>query len=448
MGFLLTLIYVSLALLSPADLFPSLSQDRVQLILAIVALLFSLPGLLGDRFFRIPQVYLLTGLLGAVVLSQALGGHWIGGGPVALERFLPSAIVFYLILLNCRSLRRLRILAFVLAAISIFFVVQGAKAYFANDLSSAFLLVSPGDANATVVRMRGLGILHDPNDLAQFLTLIIPFFWMLWQEHRNVRNVTFVILPTVFLVFGIYLTHSRGAILALLVMLLFALKDRFGLVLSGAVVALALMAFLAMNFSGGRDISMQAGEDRLEFWGTGLQLFKSSPLFGIGFGNFADHNFGHTAHNSFVLCLAELGMMGYSLWMGLLVFTVAGLNSIIASIKALRPGARHVSYPLIQLSTPDWNLEDGGNRQEVERWAKMLRLSLAGFLAAAWFLSRTYALALYLILGMAVALLWLTSEKEETVNRQPLWTLFGLTARLEFAAITLIYACLRARSFL
>jgi len=231
-------------------------------------------------------------------------------------------------------------------------------------------------------------------------------------------------------------------------MLLLALKDRFGLVLSGAVVALALMAFLAMNFSGGRDISMQAGEDRLEFWGTGLQLFKSSPLFCIGFGNFADHNFGHTAHNSFVLCLAELGMMGYSLWMGLLVFTVAGLNSIIASIKALRPGARHVSHPLIQLSSPDWDLEDGGNRQEVERWAKMLRLSLAGFLAAAWFLSRTYALALYLILGMAVALLWLTSEKEETVNRQPLWTLFGLTARLEFAAIALIYACLRARSFL
>jgi hypothetical protein len=450
MGFLLTLIYISLALLSPADLIPSLSQYRVQLVVAIVALLFSALGFLGDRFFRIPQVYLLAGLFAAVILSQAVGGHWIGGGPIALERFLPSAIVFYLILLNCRTLGRLKLIAFVLAAIGIFFVAQGARAYVANDLGSDFLYVSPGDSSATIIRMRGLGILHDPNDLAQFLVMIIPFFWMLWQEGRKIRNSVFVITPTLFLVFGIYLTHSRGAVLALLVMLLLALKDRVGFVASIGAVALALSAFVAMNFSGGRAISMQAGEDRMAFWGTGLELFKSSPLFGIGYGNFADQNLGHTAHNSFVLCLAELGIVGYSLWMGLLVFTVSGLNSVIASIRPPSTRAQPESGRADNGSATEQNVDSHGPAEEdgveVDRWARTLRISLAGFLAAAWFLSRAYALTLYLVLGMAVVLLWQTSEEEEPVSRQPLWRLFALTAKLEFAVIAVVYVWLRARS--
>jgi O-antigen ligase len=446
MGFLLTLIYISLALLSPADLIPSLSEYRVQLVLAIVALLFSMPGFLGGHFFRTPQVYLLAGLFGAVILSQSVGGHWIGGGPIALERFLPNAIVFFLILLNCRTLERLKVLAFVLTAIAAFYVVQGATAYFAHDVGSAFLYSNPSDSGTGIIRMRGLGILHDPNDLAQFLVMIIPFFWMLRQDGRTLRNILFVVAPTVFLIFGIYLTHSRGAIVALLVMFLLGLKDRVGLVASTAVVALALPAFLAMNFSGGRAISMEAGQDRMEFWGTGLQLFKSSPMFGIGYGNFVDQNFGHTAHNSFVLCLAELGIIGYSLWMGLLVFTVSGLNSIIASIRPRRLSEEgSATVGKVENRGTD---EDEENGMEVGRWARTLRISLAGFLAAAWFLSRAYALTLYLVLGMAGALLSLTSEEEKSITRQPLSRLFGLTAMAEVAAIAFLYVWLRARSVL
>jgi hypothetical protein len=83
---------------------------------------------------------------------------------------------------------------------------------------------------------------------------------------------------------------------------------------------------------------------------------------------------------------------------------------------------------------------------DVDKWARAIRISLAGFLAAAWFLSRAYVLPLYLILGMAVALLCLASEEEEPIARKPMWRLFSLTARLGFAAIALVYVSLRVRS--
>ncbi len=61
-------------------------------------------------------------------------------------------------------------------------------------------------------------------------------------------------------------------------------------------------------------------------------MFKSAPLFGIGFNGFTDL-YEITAHNSFVLCLAELGLLGSTLWLALLVTTTIGLNRSIGVQK-------------------------------------------------------------------------------------------------------------------
>src|ERR1700686_5663186 len=89
---------------------------------------------------------------------------------------------------------------------------------------------------------------------------------------------------------------------------------------------------LALDFTGGRGISPADGADRLEAWANGLEMFKSAPLFGIGFNGFTDF-LDITAHNSFVLCLAELGLLGSTLWMALLVTTTTDLNRIIGGRK-------------------------------------------------------------------------------------------------------------------
>jgi hypothetical protein len=89
---------------------------------------------------------------------------------------------------------------------------------------------------------------------------------------------------------------------------------------------------LALDFTGGRGISAADGADRLEAWANGLEMFKSAPLFGIGFNAFTDL-YEITAHNSFVLCLAELGLLGSTLWLALLVTTTTGLNRILGLQK-------------------------------------------------------------------------------------------------------------------
>lgn len=442
MGFVLTLVYISLSLLSPLDFVPSLAAYRIELLVVLASLVFSIPALLDGQFFRIPQTYLLKGLFIAVFLSIALGDHWIGGGFIALGHFLPAAIVFFLVVLNCRSIRRLQTLVSLLAMIGVFYVAQGARAYLAADVTSPLLHIIPVSDGTVTFRMQGLGFLRDPNELAQFLVMVIPFLWILRQRGYYLHNLLVVMAPTALFIWGIYLTHSRGAVLALVVILMLALKDRLSLVATMVGGVLAFSALLLMNFSGGRDISLQAGADRLALWGDGFRLFMQSPLFGVGYLNFAKQDFGHTAHNSFVVCLAELGILGYSFWVGLLVFTFSGLNSLIASLKLKSPSPASADDD--GAAEPEENSADPESA-DFDRWARALRISIAGFLAAAFFLSRAYVLPLYLILGMAVALLCLTAEGDEPIARRSLWQLSSLSAGLGIAAIALVYISLRVR---
>jgi O-antigen ligase len=129
--------------------------------------------------------------------------------------------------------------------------------------------------------------------------------------------------------------------------------------------------------------------DRIEAWYEGIQMLKSSPLLGVGYGNFLDHH--HlTAHNSFVLCFAELGLVGYFFWMGLIVLVYRGLGKVIA---------------------------EGAAEADERKLAILLRSSVVGFLTCAWFLSRTYQPTLYLLLGLATAT-WFCWAKQAGSKRE------------------------------
>jgi hypothetical protein len=463
MGFLLTLLYIALALLSPKDLMPSLGDYRVELVVVMLAVVLSLPKLLDGEFFRIPQNYLLAGLFAAVFLSVAIGIHWLGGGFIALEKFLTTGIVFFLVVLNCRSVRRMRATVFVVALVATFYVVQGARAYYAGErninnvckptydervpatrlikiqgvmeVCDPLLEVIPLADGTFAFRVRGLGLLKDPNDLSQFLVMLIPLMWVGWRVGRHFRNAMLVLVPTAMLVWGLYLTHSRGGIIALVVILMLALRSRVNLVAAALAGVLAFGAMTALNFSGGREISLQAGSNRFMLWGDGLALFKSAPLFGVGYENFANANKGQTAHNSFIVCLAELGLFGYLFWVALVVFTITGLNSLMARL-GITPDDSSPGPAQGQLSATE------EEESEIRRWAVGVRLSLAAFLVAAFFLSRAYALILFLSLGMAVVLSGIAS-KDNVVIEEPLWKRLGLSAGIGVATIALVYCMIR-----
>src|SRR5207245_2630176 len=74
--------------------------------------------------------------------------------------------------------------------------------------------------------------------------------------------------------------------------------------IAGAVIAMPLMML------GGRsgEKADESTELRFEAWDAGLRMFKQSPVFGTGHKHFTDFFF-ITAHNSYVLTLAELGIV-------------------------------------------------------------------------------------------------------------------------------------------
>jgi O-antigen ligase len=165
---------------------------------------------------------------------------------------------------------------------------------------------------------------------------------------------------------------------------------------------------------------------RVEAWGNGIAMWKTSPLWGVGFGQFGDHNQdqgGLTAHNSFVLCFAELGTLGYLLWLSLIAATMWELSSMLDTLDA-----------------------DDPDKQELIRCATAVRLSLIAYLATAWFLSRTYEMTLYVLLGMGVALVEMANRQIEPEIRIATGRLVRWSTVAALASIVFLYCTLWTRA--
>ena len=156
MSFFFSLAYIVLAILSPDQALPALAPYHIQLWLALVATLSSLPTVLQGRVSFLAQ----TGFLVAVILCLIASFVWIGwfGGIIpALSNFLPNAIVFYLVLTNFRTANRLKWLAIVLVLVSLYLVTRGGIAYWGHNPNDPMIFAQWNDDNtAWFPRMRAL----------------------------------------------------------------------------------------------------------------------------------------------------------------------------------------------------------------------------------------------------------------------------------------------------
>jgi putative inorganic carbon (hco3(-)) transporter len=337
MGLFFTVVYIVLTIISPAQFGSAWADYHAMVYLAVLTTLFSLPNVFSrSSLLSSVQTYLVLALIVVVGVSQ-IANHWLGGAINAWLTFLPSAAVFFFIVANATSLRRLKIIIVATVAACLALVAEAFCGYYFGFLGNTFFMGQNVDADSGqvvdhILRLRAVGFLHDPNDFSQMLIIVIALLFIAWRQGRILTNTLFVLTPSAVFLWAIYLTHSRGALIGLAVLLLMAGYKRIGkvpaLVLSG-IFGLGLMA---LDFTGGRAIDASAGADRLELWAEGIESFKHSPIFGIGFGNI-DLS-GHTAHNSFVLPLVELGILGATIFVALLVTTTMDLNRLIALREA------------------------------------------------------------------------------------------------------------------
>src|SRR3546814_13539640 len=93
--------------------------------------------------------------------------------------------------------------------------------------------------------------------------------------------------------------------------------QRRGAVIAGILGAAGLAGMMMLPT---RMQDLDAGEfsayGRIESWYDGIQMFLANPVIGVGVGNFTAHTW-LTDHTSFVLVLAETGIVGYTVCMAM-----------------------------------------------------------------------------------------------------------------------------------
>jgi hypothetical protein len=225
-------------------------------------------------------------------------------------------------------------------------------------------------------RVRYRGVLQDPNEVALTISAALPFAFALRERKRTTFNSVFLVVVLVLIALCAVLTKSRGGQLVFTAALGAYFIKKYGIkgIVAGGVLALPLILL------GGRSDSRAEGssEERTEILGVGRDMIIDSPVLGVGYDQFLEYHI-LTAHNSYLLAIAELGPIG------LFLFTVI----LYVSVKTL--------YQALQ------TYADVPGAGSARTWSMALLASFGGLLIGIFFLSFTYHHVLWIFLGLAGA---------------------------------------------
>lgn len=390
MRFLLLLLVVALLYIRPSEIFPGLEKEPIYeftILTCLAASAFALTRLASWQTLKQPIVFCILGLLVVTVLSHLARGASDQMVEWGFLVFKVTALYFLVLanLTNPQYLRRfLNGLAFILFGMTLLVLanhhqliqIPSLEAYEDKERDP-----DTGEVVAVTLRLRGLGIFNDPNDLC--VNVAIGFmicFWGMGNRQLGSRRWLWAIPALVFL-YALTLTHSRGGLLALVAGMLAMFKARHGGT-RAILLMFILLPGLGIVFAGrqtqfGFDNPEDTGHYRLRLWSEALMAFRESPLFGIGPGEFESYA-GQVAHNSYLEAFAELGFLGGAFFLGAIAYSLWILNRLGAHKLTLQNRELHRYQPLL--------------------------LSIFAVLAVGMLsLSRTFNPPTYLLLGMVTA---------------------------------------------
>jgi len=372
--FPLILLYLVLTIIRPQEYMTALTGLPILPVVLVAAFLCWLAS--NAKTFAAPQFVIMPVFLLVLMISVVVNG-WVGGALDQLEKFGPIAIAFFVFAAACNTQQRVKIAMAVFVLCSVVLAVHGIGQ--ARDGVGWTGVPISEDG-----RIQYVGIFNDPNDLGLLFATTIPMAAFL-STLGGLMMRLFWLTCAGLLCYGTYLTNSRGALLAVLIVAGVYVWYRRGFITAGTlgVVGLACMKLLSSRMQE-LDAEEESASGRVNAWYEGLHMFLSHPVFGVGAGNFTEYN-DLTAHNSFVLVLAETGFIGYMLW---LAFVGYGFWMMLTVLRHKPDG---LDDPV---RTKAWLGE--------QRMALTLLLSLCGLFSAAFFLSRSYTVVMYLLAAMVV----------------------------------------------
>ena len=255
------------------------------------------------------------------------------------------------------------------------------------------------------------GFMADNNSFALALNMTLPLLVGIVQVEKERWLRIAAAVAAALCLLCILFTFSRGGFLTLIVvggLLVWRSKHR---IMVGGLLAAGLTVFLLFSSD---KITEQykeraasiadyqedgSAQGRLNAWKTSWRVFLDYPVFGVGPANLEAVFFRYSpdtsrfrvTHNAYLQLLAECGLPALLLFLG-------AIGAALWRLQRLRT-----------VTGLPW----------VEVQARMLQISLLGYMAGAMFLNMAYAELLYTLLGLTVSL-EVVAEKEAAEAGLPL----------------------------
>ncbi len=379
------LVFSWLAYMRPQDLCWGFARyQRWSMLIALVMFagwVINVPGRLfpsDPRNWAMIALAILIGL--GLADAQAVQKYEI-------NRYIEFVKVVVIALFTTSIIRHKGHLRMMVWVIALSFGFYGVKVGLSGVLSGGSLVVRQGPG----------GMLEDNNDFSLALVTALP--WILHlstTENRPVfRKGLRIVVPLTALT--VILTHSRGAFLSLVVVIM-ALTWRS----KNRIAAFALMFVIAVF---GLMMAPQSFKDRiatignyeedgsamgrLRAWKVAIDMAKGNPILGVGMNKFQQHyleysrleNRDHVrvAHNSYLQIWAECGTPAFALYLFLIFWS-------FVDIWRTRRRAN-------KLFRSSWIIQYG----------TMFETSLAGFIVGAIFLNRAHFDLFYHVVAVILA---------------------------------------------
>jgi O-antigen ligase len=268
-------------------------------------------------------------------------------------------------------------------------------------------------------RVRYIGLLEDPNNLALALGIALPFAFAFFERKRATRRLVLLLLAIALIFWCTFETKSRSGQVVFLAVIGAYTYKRWGV----RGLALGMMMALPIVLFGGRsgEEAESSTVTRLECWTEGMSMLKATPIIGVGAGQFVEHH-SQTAHNSYILAAAETGLPGFLLWSAVMY-----LSTKIPFVLM----RRYVTVP---------------EARPARTWSMAMIASMAGLLVGVFFLSFCYHHMLWIYVGLTGALYSVARTHDPELRINLTWRDLGIIVAVDFGvlALLLVYVKIKA----
>lgn len=259
------------------------------------------------------------------------------------------------------------------------------------------------------------GTMFDPNDLAFFMVSFLPLFFIFIRKKEQSLRKGIAFLGLLLSFFTILATGSRGGLLGLASVIAVTYTSKILINKKSTKLLIGLLIILTAFLNADKinidrltsisdlssDYNVTSDTGRLKVWERGIRLVIENPITGVGVLSFnraigrqreadGEKQRWQAAHNSFVQIASELGLVGFFIFISLIIVCL---------------------FNFLRLSTSNLNI---GLPDDYINIAGSCAIGLFGSLICAFFLTQGYSVILTFYFSVSASLRKLVAEHAYT----------------------------------